>query len=324
MVWTVCALSLAQVGPLKGRLVNGSTGQAGQAGLVQLIDLQSGFTPVASLTNVNGSFEVEVPEGNQSQSFLVQARVGATVYSERWDGNPSNTIVITLYDASDEVEVHSSLGSVAIFAYEHSIELGFFYNLDNQSDPPLVFERDEGVFSYDVVPGYEEINVSTRFENNMPLRQAAPEPGTRGVLSYSLKPGRTQLIVTTTHRYENQSFSFDVPITEEQGLLRMLVLPANLDVTGPGVELVDRDMAENVALYQWQATSPGQKPHFTVTGTPAPSRDVTVNNAQETTQKSTPGAPERVPNPLHRWRWWVVASVVVGCSLAAFIGSRSA
>ena len=88
----------------------------------------------------------------------------------------------------------------------------------------------------------------------MPLRQAAPEPGTRGVLSYSLKPGRTQLIVTTTHRYENQSFSFDVPITEEQGLLRMLVLPANLDVTGPGVELVDRDMAENVALYQWQAS----------------------------------------------------------------------
>ncbi len=310
---------------VNGRLINGTTGEPGSAEQVMLIDLQAGFTVVSATSDVVDTFALEIPTENKSNSFLIQARKGNTLYSAKWDGASDDEVALIVFDAAVDVPIQASLGSLAIFAYESSVDIGCFYNLDNASDPPLVLDNPQGNYAYQVIPGYKQVDVSTRFGNNMPLRQAAPEGSGAAVLSYSLKPGRTQLIVTTTHEYtEASGLEVEVPIAEGQTTLRMLVLPSDLHLLGEGVEFIDRDSDEDVALYEWTASPTSLKPRIKITGKPAPSRQMQTGNEQKTETKSatTLKNPERIPDRLGRYRWWIIGLVIGICSLMAIGGSR--
>lgn len=308
---------------VRGQLVNGTTGERGRADSVQLMDLSAGFVPVATLTDVSGPFEIDVPAGNQSTAFIVQARVGSTVYSVRWDGQSTDAIEITLYDAAPDVAIEAEVGVLAIFAYESSVDLGAFYNLDNNSSPARVLDNPEGTFRYRVSPGYRNLDIATRYGSNMPLRQAAPEPGAEGVLHYPLKPGRTQLIVTATHDYRREGSEYEVPVPANQDELRMLVVPSSLQISGPGVEFLSRETDEDIAIYLWSREQGQSSVALRISGTPAPSRNLQGAQTDEAPMPNLQN-PERVPDRISRYRWWVVAAVVVLCGSVGLVGRRQA
>lgn len=307
---------------VSGYLENGTHGAAGSADRVQLVRLGRGMEVVQSLENVSGAFEMELPTSSEQGNYLIQAVKGEAIYSERV--SPGQTsLSITVYDLDDSLEIQATIGSLALYAYEESIDIGVFYNLDNLGEPPKTLENSAGTFSFPLIEGYRELEASTR-RGEMPLRQNLEIGNGRATIGYPLKPGRTQLMVRSIHNYDAGSEnSFTLPLLASQDFMHVLVLPSRLSIEGEGLEFISKDERDDVALFQWRRQPDQTELTITMRGKPAPQRGQTGNNASASDSRGSNMKIEDRPNPLHPYRWYIIAGVLLIFSGFSWLGYRN-
>ncbi len=320
LLW-VWAVSLTAGEKVSGYLENGTTGDAGSADRVQLVRLGRGMEIVQTLEKVRGAFELELPTSSAQDSYLVQAVTGAAIYSERVA--PGQTSVnLTIYDVVDSLEIRAVIGSLALYAYEESVDFGAFYNLDNQSEPPRTLVNPAGTFSFPLIEGYRELEASTR-RGEMPLRQTLEIGNGQARINYPLKPDRTQLMVRSIHDYDPEGVNrFTLPLLASQDFMHVLVLPSRLEVEGEGLEFVSKDEQEDVALFQWRR-QPGQSElTIQMRGKPAPKRGQVAESSGGSSSAGANMKVESRPNPLDSYRWYIVGGVLLAFSLFGWLGLR--
>ena len=229
-------------------------------------------------------------------------------------------VVLEVFDVASSAELQVSLDSLAVFAYGDSMDVGCFYSLDNVSEPPVVLDGGESTFSFPLVDGTQNVEASTKFGSSMSLRQTVKLDGHIGSISYPLKPGKTQLIVTATRGYDQDrgsSFSLDLP--SNQNTFPLVVLPQSMQASGSGVEFERGDEQEDLNVYGVDPSGIGGKLMLDLSGEPAESR---VPEAEQ--EITAHGDIQSVPNSLDRWRWHIVGSIILILAAMAIWGySRS-
>ena len=322
----ICFLfaATASAGTIKGVLVDGTNGGEGSADQVRLILLDQFMKTVGSVDNVTGSFEIEFEGDLTDGNYLLQAQKGPVMYSESVVAG-SEPFSVTVFDNVDELQLSARMGSLALYAHEGGLDIGMFFNLDNLADPKQTLVREDGTFTFPMVPGHKGMEANTQ-RGRMPLKQSLRTAAGMATLDYPLKPGRTQLMVRFGMDYNPEGETYTIPMLENQQNLHLLALPTNLKVEGPGLTFVDTDRQNGAKLFAWERDEDKSPLVVTVSGKPLPTN---ANTAQAQQSGSDSGSGnsggggghkvERTPDNLAAYRWWVIIPVTLGLSLLALL-----
>ena len=317
---------------IKGVLENGSGDGEGTADQLILMTLTGGMQTVAHLENVTGSFEIEYDGEFEPGKFLLQAMKGPVFYSSRIP-DLDKPLTITLYDNASEVTLNARMGSLALYAYEDKLDIGMFFNLDNVNNPAKTLLSDKPVFSFPLIPGYNGLDANTLRGSAMPLKQNLSIENDMASLSYPLKPGRTQLMVRSMHSYlPDQANEYTIPLLENQKAVHVLLMPMNMDVSGLGLEPAGEDKQQGVKLYEWTRQEGQTELKITVTGksairegeTGAQTSSAGSTTSGEGARQDQHGQAEilNTPNPLSKYRWYIVVGVLAIFSFLTVISFK--
>lgn len=301
-------------------LEDGTNGGPGRADSVQLIHLAAGMTPVAAVTDAAERVSL-THDGNFGDGrYLVQVRKGAAVYTESLT-DVQQPLKITVYDNADSVTLRAAIGSLALYVQHQNLDLGMFINVDNINKPPKTLVRDGATFQWPVIAGYRGVEVSTR-RGEMPLKQSPLFDGDQVGLNYPLRPGRTQIMVRSNHVYNPSDASniYRIPLLKDQSAMHILVMPANLELTGEGVTFVEVDKVNDLRLYEWKRGPEQEVLELNLVGKadPKPAADANQSAANQERPAGEKRNFKRLPNQLSHDRVLIIGAVFGAlCALAA-------
>lgn len=316
MIVLMCSLSLMAT-EIKGVVRNGSGEGFGKADMVQLILLEEGMKVLGSANDVDGAFSFHVEENLAGKSVMLQANKDGVLYTqpiESLDGELS----IDVFDLADSGTVKASIGSLAFYCYGQTLDVGLFYNLDNVTQPPVSIRGEKGSFTFDLIPGASDIQASTR-RGTMPLRQDLKVEDNKATLNYTLKPGRTQLMVRTRHLYNpNEVNEYVLPLPAGQELMRVLVLPSTMKMEGEGVAFVKEDTEENLNLYEFEPVEGQTELRIKLSGEPLDESQAAMGTNQSAATSNGGGGGhgdarkiESRHNPIKEKGLWILAGVLL-------------
>ncbi|MBI1869595.1 MAG: hypothetical protein HYS07_00205 [Chlamydiae bacterium] len=207
---------------IRGKITNGTTGKAGQANEVRLIELKSGMKMISIVRNITGDYQFENIDLDLEIPHLIQASYEGVLYSSPLLPNQSidTPIETTVYEATQDAKnIHLSR-SHWIFEKDHDLlKIKKIFILKNESEIPKTYADPEGTFRFYVPPQTREpasVSVST---GSMPLRQKATqiENSNDYTIDYPIKPGQTEVMIeyavdNSSGRisFEEKSF-YDIP-----------------------------------------------------------------------------------------------------------------
>lgn len=285
-----------------------------------LLDLEMGMTPVSTLVSVSGEFTLSHDEGDFKEGrYMVQAIKGPVFYSEKVN-SLDKPLEITVYDNSEDVELNSRIGSLALYAYEGGLDLGVFYNLDNVGSPGKTLARSGPTFSFPLVAGGRNLEASTA-RGSMPLKQNLTIDGNMASMNYPLKPGRTQLMVRSTHDYSGDN-EYVLDLLPQQDFMHVLVMPMGMKVEGKNLEFAGPDQKNGVDLYEFSREEGQNQLVIRISGK-APVRDQTAETSKAGSQQGH-GDMEitNTPDRISPFRWYLVGGIILGFLLLASFAIR--
>lgn len=317
--------AIAQISEVEVRvqLVDGTTGEgAGTANTVQLVRLGQGMEILVTEADVKGTTALTVTaemgkKFKETDQLMVQAVKGRTVYSKMVT-SLDIPVEITVYDAVESAELKARAGSVAIYVQPEQMDVGIFYNLDNNNSPAVTLEND-ATFRFPLMPKAKAVDVSTR-RGTMPVKQTMQRDGDHGTVNYPLRPGRTQLFVRSVFEYHtDHPETVTIPLLPEQEFFHILAVPSTLSVEGEGVVYVETDDKQDVKLLEF-TRQPGQNELvLTISGEPSnpEQANARMNQAAQGDRKF-----EALPNRKHGYRWYIVGGVALILLLLTPLGMR--
>lgn len=319
-LFLLCASTI--VGELKGVLINGSGEGAGSAQSLQLILLENNMITLASLSDVEGSFTLSTEVDLAGKSLLLQATKDGVFYSKPVKLSEA-PIHLTVYDVGEEAEIRATIGSLALYAYAETMDIGLFYNIHNVSEPKLSFSKPEGTFSFRLIPGGTDLEASTN-RGSMPLRQKLEVVDGSATLNYTLKPGATQLMVRTHHVYQpDQENRYRIPLPADQRILKLLTIPTSLQLQGDGINFMAKDDKGGMNLYEFEPTKGQTELILKIKGKPLVRPLDSPRDAGDASKSAGHGSKiESRQHILGKYRWLIIGSVLALLSCFVFLGFR--
>jgi len=253
-LWSVYWL-VTQGSFVRGILENGSGGGAGRADEVLLLRLDRGMQTIASLSGVEGAFALPMPPGEPVGPLMVQALVGRARYSAEVV-DPGAELHLTVYENRAQVAIRRRLTTLVFYAVKDSLQIGQFYSLENASTPPFTYQPEGPSFFFSVPAQPTTVELSSKFGAAPDLKHQPQwlEDG-RGALDYPLRPGMTQVIVSSAHAYSAEGFSLDMPLPEQERGVHVMAVPPTLQLSGAGLNFVGLDDAGKMGFYEWEPGS---------------------------------------------------------------------
>ncbi|HET6962309.1 MAG TPA: hypothetical protein VFJ27_07425 [Terriglobia bacterium] len=271
-LWIFPSDALAQR-TLQGRVVNGTTNRPVAQQKVELLTLGEGMNKNAdAVSAADGSFRFTITESASSPHWLLRAIHEGVNYnlSVTPDQDLSQPVTVTIYETTQSLTgVEVSLPLMLAQASGNLLYVQQQYLLDNSSTPKKTLARADGTFSFDT-PARElisELSVSVVGLAGIPLPQEPtprPEGGYR--ISYPMKPGTNEIRVSFKVNYPSDQRDFSHRLFYATGPTKVLVLPANLQVSGPSIQPAGSDSRTQAAIYQVTPAAKAPVLQFKVVG----------------------------------------------------------
>lgn len=271
-MWLLPANALAQR-TLQGRVMNGTTNQPAAQQRVELLTLGEGMNKNAdAVSAADGSFRFTLTESASSPHWLLRAIYQGVNYnlSVTPDQDLSQPVVVTIYETTQSLAgIDVSLPLMLAQASGNLLYVQQQYLLDNISTPKKTLARTEGTFSFDT-PAREllsELSVSVLGLAGIPLPQE-PTPRAEGgyQISYPMKPGVNEIRVSYKVNYTSNQRDFNHRLFYPTGATKVLILPATLQVSGPGIQPAGSDSRTQASIYQATPSAEAPALRFMVTG----------------------------------------------------------
>ncbi len=263
---------LLSAADLKVYLRNGSTGQAGDADQVILMDLSQGMMPIANLQDVKGEAIFTDLNLQPPINLLIQVTKGGVTYSGRVTELPAGMVgewsaSVTVYDQSDQVEaLHVTIPFYYVSVLPDELYIQKRFVFENHTDPPKTLKSDEGIIRFHLPADSMRLDFITFKSGSMPLR-VAQVPTERGyTITKALKPGTSELDVAYYVPYDPSETSIEEILHYPAQHFHLFVSPANIAVTGEGLENQGVDQANNMAIYAFTDVEVGESLVMTLSG----------------------------------------------------------
>jgi hypothetical protein len=203
--------SASFAGTVSGTVRNGTNGQLAAGVDVILIQLQGGMTPVASTkTDSAGKFSFTNPGLGQAPMLLRAVYKGVNYHEPVAPGK--STADIEIFEPTSKASSISIAARAIILQPSPSgLLVGEEYSVQNKTQPPLAYYRDDGSFLFAIPPGAQLHETSAAGSSGMPVIQHAIDKG-KGLsaIAFAFRPGDSDVRVSYNLPYTDNHAAFRV------------------------------------------------------------------------------------------------------------------
>ncbi len=316
----------ALAGTLAGTVTNGTTGKPAAGVDVILIQLQGGMQPVANTkTDAQGQFHFDNP-GLGAGPMLVRVVYRGVNYHEPITPGKT-TAQIQVFEPTDKPSAFA-VTSHAVIVQPNGADLmvGEEYSIENKTQPPVAFYRQDGSFDFSIPDGAQFSQASAWGASGMPVVQGTIDKGKNQMaIAFPFRPGESGV-----------RLSYKVPYTGNKIALKnvspyaieklIIAAPPSVQISGDGILSAGQDQGFNV--YTRDAVAGGAPVTINISGTaPMPaaeqgsptgqsampaggdnSANASVNSRLETAGAESPTtAATTMPARLDSLKWIVAA-----------------
>ena len=281
----------AQAGTVTGIVHNGTNSNKAAAGVdVLLIQLQGGMQVVANTkTDSDGRYHFDYPGIGQGPMLIRAVYRGVFFHQPLVPG--TSTVDVTVYEpTTNPAAIQVPLRLLVFQPNGEKLMVGEEYSVQNNSNPPAAYFKQEGNFEFTIPQGAELDQVSTFGPSGMPVRQGTIDKGKgRYAISYAFQPGQNGVRI-----------SYILPYTGNQAQLResstydaqrvLLVIPPTMQVASAGFSAAGTEQGYNV--FSKESMKAGNGFDVTVSGTAPPPADASASSSSPDQVNGQDSGPE--------------------------------
>ncbi|HET7209343.1 MAG TPA: carboxypeptidase regulatory-like domain-containing protein [Terriglobales bacterium] len=316
---------------LTGTIKNGTTGKPAAGDEVVLLSLMQGMQESGrTKADSKGNFSFSVP--NDGSPHLVRViHQGVTYHKMAPPGTTS--VEAEVFDVAKKVEGLTVTADVMrVQAQNGQIEITRLFAVNNSSNPPKTQMNDHN-FEFYLPDGAQVEQAMAKTAGGQPINASAvPQADKdRYAFIFPLRPGETQFQIAYRLPYSGEATLNPRTIYPLEHFVVML--PKAMQFSGPASFQSLQDPEQSDALVEVVSNAqPSQSIAFKVSGTgilPAKGDAGSAAGGTAATADTRPGGglgpPIDAPDPLEKYRWYILAGFgVVLAAGAVYIARRSA
>jgi len=305
-------ISLACLNPLpglaqrtiQGRVINGTTNLPAPHQRVELLTLGEGMkTASEAESGPDGSFTFSPIENSQTPHLLLRVLYQGVNYnlSVASHEEMEKPVTLTIYEPTQRTkDIAFSMPVMLAQANGNDLLVQQQYLVVNETTPKQTLVNPQGTFFFDTPPPEitNELKVVVVGLAGIPLPQTpAPKSGGGYLISYPMKPGINEVRISYRVNFNSSRRELKHRLFYGTSAARVLILPADLQVSGDGVQPAGKDSRTQAAMYQVTGIRRGEFLDLKILGE-APS----VSESDDPNRDSEGGEPQvrvvRLPNPV--------------------------
>jgi hypothetical protein len=257
-------------GTVSGTVRNGTTKQPAAGVDVVLIGLQGGMQTVANTkTDSAGRYHFDNPNLGQAP-MLIRAIYRGVNYHE--PAPPGKTTVdIEVFEPTNKPDAFSvTAHAIVLEPSGTELTVGEIYSIENKTEPPMAFFREDGSFLFSLPDGAQLGDVSASGSTGMPVTQGTIDKGKDlEAIAYPFRPGESGVRISYKLPYAGNEakLKFVSPYAADRFAI---FAPPGVQVSGAGLSPAPPDQGFNV--YMRDSVAANTPVTVSVSGTaPAPS-----------------------------------------------------
>ena len=313
--------ALAQAATVSGTVTDKTTGKPAAGDAVVLVEPMSGMSEVArTTTDAQGHYTLNLPGSNPYLIRVTHQGADSFVSAPLGGGNGD----ISVYDVAATVSgVTLAEHVTGVESDNGQLRVVERYDIHNASTPPRTQwskRTFEVILPQDATPA--EASAQRPGADSLPTSVRLDPDGAKGHYSFNfpIQPDQDGKGTLFTIQYEvpyaSDKYTFHSAVTVPAKLV-WVVLPKSMTFSGTGFEPSPQD--PTVQTYMAQNAAPGKEMEFTVMGTGAFPREDQGNQADNAGQPGGPGSgpggglgpPINAPDPLSKWKWWILGGLAL-------------
>jgi hypothetical protein len=295
----------AQAGTVSGTVHNGTNSNKVAGGVdVLLIQLQGGMQVVANTkTDAEGRYHFDFPAIGQGPMLIRAVYRGVFFHQPLTPGTA--TVDVTVYEpTTNPAAIEVPLRLLVFQPNGDKLMVGEEYSIQNNSNPPAAYFKQEGNFEFTIPQGAELDQVSTFGPSGMPVRQGTIDKGKgRYAIAYAFQPGQNGVRISYIFPYTgNQAKLRESSTYDAQRVL--LVIPPTMQVASAGFNAAGTEQGYNV--FSKESMKAGNGFDVAVSGTAPPPADATASSSPDQVNGRDSGAEttiETAPARLGDEKW---------------------
>lgn len=320
--------TLAQAATVTGTVTNKTTGKPAAGDTVVLLDVQAGMAEAAhATTNAQGRYSLNTPGAGPYLIRVTHQGAGYFIAAPQNGGQGD----IPVYDVAAKVKgVRIEADVLEAETNNGQLQVDERYFVHNTSSPPVT-QYSKKSFSI-VLPADATIgDVGAQRPNGLPTSVKLNPDGPKGHYSFDfpIQPDSgdkdTMFQISYTVPYTSGNYSFKAQESLPADNVAVL-LPKSMSLaSGAGAAFASVNADPGVLTYLAKNVPADTPIAFTVSGTGQIPRD-SQNPAQGGQQASNPansgpgggiGTPIDTPDPLSKYRWWILGGLALLLAAAA-------
>jgi len=263
------AAATAQAGSVSGTVRNGTNGNKPAVGVdILLIQLMGGMQTVANTkTDAQGGFHFDHPAIGTGPMLIRAVYRGVFFHQPLTPG--TSTVDVTIYEpTTNPAAIQVPLRLLVFQPNGDKLMVGEEYSIQNNSNPPAAFYKQDGNFEFTIPSGAELDQVSTFGPLGMPVRQGTIDKGKgRYSIAYAFQPGQNGVRISYTFPYTGNAASIKESSTHDAARV-LLVVPPTVQISSPGFTAAGTEQGFNV--FSKESFKAGMGFDVSVSGTAPP------------------------------------------------------
>ncbi len=238
--------TVALAGTVSGTVRNGTTGKVAAGIDVILIQLQGGMQPVANgKTDSQGRYHFDNPGLGQAPMLIRAVYRGVNYHEPVPPGK--TTADIQVFEPTDKA------GSFAVTAHAiilqpsgSDLSVGEVYNIENKTQPPMAYFKQDGSFVFSLPDGAQLGDVSAMGSSGMPVTQGTIDKGkNEEAIAFAFRPGTSGVRISYKLPYASNAakLRFVSPYPAERVAF---FAPPGVQVSGDGFSPAGQDQGFDV------------------------------------------------------------------------------
>jgi hypothetical protein len=271
---------VVSAGSASGIVHNGTNSNKPAAGIdVLLIQLQGGMQVVANTkTDSEGRFHFDHP-GIGAGPMLIRAIYKGVFFHQPLTPGMSNVDVTVYEPTMNPAAIQIPLRLLVFQPNADKLMVGEEFSVQNNSNPPAAYYKQDGDFEFTIPQGAELDQVSTFGPSGMPVRQGTIDKGKgRYAIAYAFQPGQNGVRISYILPYTGNQAQFrESSAYDAQRVL--LVTPPTMQVASAGFNPAGTEQGYNV--FSKDSLKAGANFDVTVSGTAPPPEEASASSSQD-------------------------------------------
>jgi len=318
--------ALAQAATVSGTVTNKTNGKPAVGDSVVLVDVQAGMSEVAkATTDAQGHYTLNEPGSGPYLIRVTHQGVGYFIAAPQ-GGGPGD---IPVYDVAAKVQgVRIEADIIQVEADNGQLKVDERYFVHNTSTPPVT---QWSPHAFDIVLPPDAVITVTGAQrpSGLPISAKLDPHGPKGhyAFNFPIEPDQgdkdTLFQVVYTLPYSAGKFTFHAETTLPADNLAVLMPKSMTFSAGAGASFQSVQADPGVLTFLAKNTVPGKALAFTVAGTGSIPREQQADNGSQAASAAANqpgggiGAPIDTPDPLTKYKWWILMGLALLLATAA-------